>query len=377
MRSLHFSSHASHAWTACAHRAGEPTSLQSPCITHATPLSSLPIATTTLHAAQTKRGFHNNLLQRRTMKYTADTEGQLEKMQLSSTADFGHDRDKLHDKDQHQTTSTASSAPFRFLDLPPELRNKIYRLYLVSNEPITLQYDSLGTFDRCDVDMDPSLPAVSNEPVTLNSESTGDIHERYRFTMLPNLSMVSKQLRLETQHVFLDENQFRVAQTLKQKSIKPLLALERLHSAAGTGLRTLHMYHEVWSMCFGGLFKLKADITFSKVQGRIAITKQAYSGTYTGVLDAMSRLPPFDVCGCEMQKLVEEFNTSSEMHDMISFMQYLKWSGGILRSLRSSGLSSRNVGGGPYRSFICWNCPREVWQRDTAVPYKVCFRPFV
>lgn len=302
---------------------------------------------------------------------TAAMQSLLDKMDLNSKAVFDQNDEKSSAKDECKTPSTTSSAPLGFLDLPAELRNKIYRLALVSNEPITLQYESLGTFDRCRFDMDQPPPTVSSEPTILNFESTGGIHERYRFTMLPNLLMVCKQLRLETQRLFLDENEFKVTHTLKQKSISPLLALDRLHSAAGTGLQTLHVYHEVWSKCYDGLFKLKANIAFSKVQGCIAITKQEYSSTYIGVLDTTGRLPTVGVCGCEMQRLVGEFNMSSGAHDIIPFLQNLKWTGGFRGS---SSLSSRHVGGGAYHSTICSNCPRKEWWY---MERPVQFRPFV
>src|SRR5690242_20334789 len=39
-------------------------------------------------------------------------------------------------------TSTTTTKPFPFLDLPPELREKIYLLFLTSTEPLSLFFSS-------------------------------------------------------------------------------------------------------------------------------------------------------------------------------------------------------------------------------------------
>lgn len=239
-------------------------------------------------------------------------------------------------------TSTTSSLPFRFLDLPPELRNQIYRLDLVSKNPIALQSDPTGY---------------------------SGLH-RLSQCMRPNLPMVSKQLRLESQRLFLDENEFEVAhKVLKQRSLAPLTALENVHSIAGTELRTLRICLETENKCFGDLFRLKADMTLSKVQGCLQIAKQAYSSTYIGMIPARNQ-PPVDVCGCEMQRLIEEFNMRTKKHDIVPFLLHLKVSLGVRSSSRKDSVYFDR---GVYRSTICWNCPTQVLYGKKPV----WFRPFV
>jgi hypothetical protein len=88
-------------------------------------------------------------------------------------------------KKQAKSTSTtkpsnkqATPAPSPLLELAPELRNAIVRYVVVSDEPIKVQSQL--------------------------SRRKGHHH----FTMIPGLTMVCKQLRLESQRIFLEENDF-------------------------------------------------------------------------------------------------------------------------------------------------------------------------
>jgi hypothetical protein len=78
-------------------------------------------------------------------------------------------------------SSTTTSTPSTFLTLPPEVRNSIYRFALISNEPVKMQFSS-GRWRS----------------------------SRRRFTMIPGLISVSKQLRSETLRISFENNTFEI-----------------------------------------------------------------------------------------------------------------------------------------------------------------------
>lgn len=93
--------------------------------------------------------------------------------------------------------------PVGFFTLPPELRNDIYRYALVSDESIKVQFES---------------------------SQRGRRGRRCYFTMLPALATVSKQVGLESQRIFFEENQFVVTLVMfKPRSLAPLIAFQKIH----------------------------------------------------------------------------------------------------------------------------------------------------
>lgn len=191
--------------------------------------------------------------------------------------------------------SAASSSPVRLLDLPPELRNSIYRYAIVSNEPIELQHKSNRHSKQC------------------------------RFTIIPALTLVSKQLRLETRRLFLQENEFLVgAAILRQRGA--LLAFHSMHQLVGLELQSIQVSYKSMKRFEGCNFQMEAELTLSKVEGRIEITKQAYDGRNFGlrspvVHPSVSRL---EVCGCRVQELVHIYNRHSSTRDLVVLLQLLE-----------------------------------------------------
>lgn len=117
-------------------------------------------------------------------------------------------------KEGQSTTTTKSSkkkaysTSSKLLELPPELRDKIFRYALVSNEPTKLQFSSSCWPSR-----------------------------RRRFTMIPGLINTSKQLRSETQRMFFEENTFEITpEVMKQRSGAPVILLRTMHYNLGLQL---------------------------------------------------------------------------------------------------------------------------------------------
>lgn len=162
----------------------------------------------------------------------------------------------LEAQDQKNAGQTTAKAvpPRGLLDLPPELRNNIYRYVMVSDRPIEV---------KCRY---------------INRRSNSNSH--YRFTMLPALSQVCKQLRLETRRLFLAENEFKLSREfLDRRRASSLVALQDMHQSVGLEIQSLHISHQFKKrLAFGGVFECTADLTLSKVGGRVEVTKQEYSG---------------------------------------------------------------------------------------------------
>lgn len=204
-------------------------------------------------------------------------------------------------KDEHETPSAALLTPPKgFLDLPPELRNAIYRLVLIKDEPVRVQCERV-----------PSRTV------------------RYRFTMIPALTLVSKQLRLETQRIFMEGNEFLLTPNiLKLESEASLLALSRMHKDVGLDLKALQVNLEVKKRCDGDLYSMTADYTIRVVNDKITVTQQAYGASYVGRRGSSwppTYVPHVGVCDCKGRMYAESLNgRSSKSHNLVACVQQLK-----------------------------------------------------
>ena len=189
----------------------------------------------------------------------------------------------------------ASSASSKLLELPPELRDKIFRYALVSNEPVKLQFSSGRWRSR-----------------------------RCRFTMIPGLINVSKQLRSETLRIFFEDNTFEITpETLKQRSEAPLILLRTMHHNLGLELKTVTVCHEKLMRDQKMMFQLKARFTLSiDTSSGLTITKQNYSSTYIG--RPLRIAPRLGVCGCGIVNLALSCNVLFRSSDVVQFLLNLK-----------------------------------------------------
>lgn len=195
---------------------------------------------------------------------------------------------KTPTKNAHKTLSTASSSSKGLFDLPPEVRNMIYRYAIDTNKTIDVQYQKIN-------------------------------RRRCRFNILPALTMASKQLKLETQRLFLESNELRLPpEILEQRSPASITALRRLYRNSGLQVQTLHIRHELNKRRGNHRSRFTAELTLSRVHGRVAITKQAYKSVEIG--QPSGRPVPLDVCGCGLRNLVYNSTTG----DILLFVQRLK-----------------------------------------------------
>lgn len=197
-----------------------------------------------------------------------------------------------------EKNTTSSENALGLFDLPPELRNSIYRYVIISDEPIDMEYHEFKRNGRY----------------------------RCRFNILPALTLASKQLRLETQRLFFESNELRLMpELLKQRKSASLLALRRMHRNVGLEIQTLHISWELnkrYQRLRGLQLLFKAQLTLRKVEGRIVIDKQAYSvHEFPGSTQWIAGL---GVCGCGIQKLAHMYNMSSRSPDILLFLQRLK-----------------------------------------------------
>jgi hypothetical protein len=170
----------------------------------------------------------------------------------------------------------APSVHSKLLEIPPELRNRIFRYALVSDEPIKVGVQSYSSRGRV----------------------------RRRFDMLPGLFTVSKQVRNETQAIFFKENELEVThEVLKERSAAPLLLLRIMHQNVGLEFDSARFCLEMKRRFEGELFQVK--VTFA-----ITITPVDETGKGSSNIDYHhtnqyigrphnSQVPPgLGACGC-------------------------------------------------------------------------------
>lgn len=219
---------------------------------------------------------------------TATLRGQFSRMPFNSTTESIRSNDEAPNQNA-RNASTAKPSRLAFLDLPAELRNKIYRYNMISNEPIKVQ-------------------------------SARTWHDRHRFTILPALTFVSKQVRLETQRIFLEENEFIfVAETLRQRNMPALFAFRSMHWNVGLEIQTLHVCLEIEKRSLGVLWRLLAYVTLSKAGDRITIVNQAYSNSW--MHETLGRVQDLGlgVCDCGVRRFVKRSVMRESPMTTISF----------------------------------------------------------
>lgn len=190
----------------------------------------------------------------------------------------------------------SSSTPSRLLELAPELRNNIFRYAIISNEPIKLQFHAIrGTTRR-------------------------------RFTTIPGLLRASKQLRLETQRLFVEENEFEISpEVLKLHGAAPLTLFRTMHRNVGLELRSVHVCQEIQKRVLGNLFQLKASFTVSKHGAWLAVTDQVYSAALVGKSSSSRRAATsIRVCGCNLKAWLVQYREVAVDNDIVEFLTQLK-----------------------------------------------------
>ena len=204
-------------------------------------------------------------------------------------------------KEGQSTTMTerpknkASSTPSKLLELPLELRDKIFRYAIVSNAPIKLQFSSRWWPSR-----------------------------RRRFTMIPGLITASKQLRSETQRILFEANTFEITpEVWNQRSGAPVISLRALHHNLGLGLSAVSVCQEITVKINRFLFRLKGSFAVSAdAEEGFTIAKQDYSCTHIG--GPLPVAPQPGVCGCDIAAHVDVCNTSFRVNDIAQFFLELK-----------------------------------------------------
>jgi len=197
------------------------------------------------------------------------------------------------------TASTAAStpSPSTFLTLPPEVRNNIYRFALISNGPVKMQFSS---------------GRRRSSPL--------------RFTMIPGLINVSKQLRSETLRIFFENNTFEITPEvwkLRERMAIPLLLLRTMHQNLGLELRSVKVCQEIKMRDGKKLFQAKASFTVTMGPGSgLTIVEEDYSATYIG--RPLPIVPHLGVCGCEIAFVVRSCNRVGRGSDVEKFLLRLK-----------------------------------------------------
>ena len=222
--------------------------------------------------------------------------------------------------------TTLPSTPKGLLDLPPELRNTIYRYVMIGDEPIKIQYE--------------------DNRVTVSSH----------FTMIPALTLVSKQLRAETQRMFFEGNEFEIRlQIFKRKGVVPLLELRRLHKKVGLeSPSTLHVHYEVKKRCYGDLYLFTANLTLSIVEGHVEIIKETYGSEHIGRSLEYSPL----VCGCRVHKIILSINARCKTRDLVLFLQQAH---ALLRGRQSYHYADTSSTDEVSGADGCDKCPRDTY----------------
>jgi hypothetical protein len=238
---------------------------------------------------------------------------------------------------QAKTTPTKKSsnreappAPSPLLELAPELRNAIVRYVVVSDEPIKVQ----------------SQPSQRKN--------------HHHFTMIPGLTMVCRQLRLESQRIFLEENDFEIPPEMlnKQRSTEPLGMFGVMHHNVGLELKTLQGTKGVKNNIYGQLFQLETSFTLSKVEGGLSITNQVFSGTYLGRTVPGRAVPRLSVCECFFARFALDFSKGPGAGDIVLFLKKYQTSPYIQNVSRDSADMERRDEV-VHHGFSCLNCMRQ------------------
>jgi len=203
--------------------------------------------------------------------------------------------------DTSVASPTTPPTPSAFLALPPEMRNEIYRYALVVNGPIKVQFEAI---------------------------QRGRRGRRCFFNMLPGLATVSKQVRLESQRIYFEENLFEIPpEMFKPRNLAPLMAFQTMHHRLGVDIRSLRVCHELKKRCDGDLFLLKACFTVSKAENKeLSITDSSFSATFIGPsAHARARaVPQISVCGCSVVDTANDLPSCYKAGDIVHFLKALK-----------------------------------------------------
>jgi hypothetical protein len=239
-------------------------------------------------------------------------------------------------KEQSKATTTIAkrpknktpSTPSKLLDLPPELRNRIFRYALISDEPIEVQFHSTRRSSR------------------------------RRFTIIPGLINACKQLRLETQRIFFANNEFEITpEVLMERSEAPLLSLHTMHHNVGLELRSVRVCQEIKKRFDGDLFKLKASFILSVQGNGLTIFQLIYSGDYVGRVQPP---PSISVCGCDVVRWTRQVVGFYGKTELVNFLKHLKRRVTCYVSCNSTDLSRDEV---VYRAEHCMDCQNRGWLR--------------
>ena len=220
---------------------------------------------------------------------------------------------------QHQDQRPSKAS---LLGLPAELRNQIYRNVLVERDPIEVD---------CYHWADP-------------------VHKPCHFTMTAPLTMVSRQLKQETQAIFLLENVFEFqSDLLSNHSTAPIRAFRELWRNTGVELQrldfNLQQYLYVDQDPFNNLLYLDTHTLYAN----FILVK------YGDGLD-MAWDDTYGVCGRRILALVRQCKGAPD--SIIRFLGRLRL---FLRSRQTIRLDERTYGAIACESDFCENCERLVF----------------
>jgi hypothetical protein len=232
----------------------------------------------------------------------------------------------------------ATPATSPLLDLAPELRNAICRYVVVSDKPVKVQ--------------------------SQRSRRKGHHH----FTMIPGLTLACKQLRLESQRIFLEGNDFEIQPEMMNElgSKKPLSMFATMHHNVGLDLQTLQATIGIKKRVRGDLFQLETSFTLSRVEGGLSITNQIFSGTYLGRTVPGRAVPRISVCGCFFTRFALGFSKGPGVGDVIQFLEKYQTNRWVsARSCKPADMERRDEV--VYHGEICEHCRQ---QGRIAIPFR-------
>jgi hypothetical protein len=196
----------------------------------------------------------------------------------------------------------APSTPSKLLEIPPELRNRIFRYALVSDEPIKVGIQSYSSRGRT----------------------------RHRFDMLPGLFTVSKQVRHETQAMFFVENEFEIThEVMKERNAAPLLLLRTTHQNVGLEFYSARFCLEMKRRFEGELFQVKTAFAITMTpldeNGNVIFNiDQDYWNQYIGRPHNSQVPPSLGACGCMFDDFCSWYFRGSRKKDVTDFLLTLK-----------------------------------------------------